>query len=64
MKRPAEKIEQAIANAGKTSTDGVSAARRRRRAFYNGDWLKRAAVADGGIYANDPEEAAIPVRAQ
>lgn len=29
-------------------------------ASFNGDWLKRAAVAKGGIYANDPIEAAYP----
>jgi hypothetical protein len=29
-------------------------------AFFNGDWLKRAAVAKGGIYANDPAEAVYP----
>ena len=29
-------------------------------AFFNGDWLKRAAVAKGGIYANDALEAAYP----
>ena len=29
-------------------------------AAFNGDWLKRAAVAKGGIYANDPIEAAYP----
>ena len=30
-------------------------------AFYNGDWLKRAAVAQAGIYANDPAEAMYPL---
>ncbi|MGO9419325.1 MAG: DUF1214 domain-containing protein [Roseiarcus sp.] len=29
-------------------------------AYFNGDWLKRAAVAKAGIYANDPIEAAYP----
>jgi hypothetical protein len=29
------------------------------RAFYNGDWLKRAAAAKGGIYGNDAIEAII-----
>ena len=29
-------------------------------AAFNGDWLKRAAIAKGGIYANDPIEAAYP----
>jgi hypothetical protein len=31
------------------------------RAFYHGDWLKRAAVAQAGIYANDAEEATYPL---
>ena len=30
------------------------------RAFYNGDWLKRAAAAKGGIYGNDAVEAMYP----
>jgi hypothetical protein len=31
------------------------------RAFYNGNWLKRAAGAQGGIYGNDSVEATYPV---
>jgi len=31
------------------------------RAFYNGNWLKRAAGAVGGIYGNDSVEAAYPL---
>jgi hypothetical protein len=30
-------------------------------AFYNGDWLKRAAAAQGGIYGNDSAEAMYPM---
>ena len=30
-------------------------------AFYNGDWLKRAAAAKGGIYGNDAVEAMYPI---
>lgn len=30
-------------------------------AFYKGDWLKRAAVAQAGIYANDADEATYPL---
>ena len=30
-------------------------------AFYNGDWLKRAAAAKGGIYGNDTVEATYPM---
>jgi len=31
------------------------------RAFFNGDWLKRAAGAQGGIYGNDAVEAMYPM---
>jgi hypothetical protein len=31
------------------------------RAFYNGDWIKRAAAAKGGIYGNDAVEAMYPM---
>src|SRR5208337_2776922 len=31
------------------------------RAFFNGDWLMRAAAAKGGIYGNDAVEATYPV---
>ncbi len=31
------------------------------RAFFNGDWLKRAAGAKGGIYGNDADEATYPM---
>jgi hypothetical protein len=31
------------------------------RAFYNGNWLKRAAGAQGGIYGNDSVEATYPL---
>ena len=31
------------------------------RGFFNGDWLKRAAAAEGGIYGNDAVEAMYPM---
>jgi len=31
------------------------------RVYFNADWLKRAGVAKGGIYANDPVEAMYPL---
>jgi len=31
------------------------------RAFFNGDWLKRAAAAQGGIYGNNADEAMYPL---
>lgn len=33
-------------------------------AFYNGDWLKRAAAAQGGIYGNNADEAMYPMTRQ
>jgi hypothetical protein len=33
----------------------------RRPRFFNGDWLKRAAAAKGGIYGNDAVEAMYPM---
>jgi hypothetical protein len=63
MKEGEKKIAEYLANvAGKeingwrvTSLFGDSA-------FYNGDWLKRAAGAKGGIYGNDSIEAMYPAR--
>ena len=34
------------------------------RAFYSGNWLKRAAAAKGGIYGNDAVEAMYPITRQ
>jgi hypothetical protein len=34
------------------------------RGFFNGDWLKRAAAAKGGIYGNDAVEAMYPMTRQ
>ena len=45
----------------KTSTAGTSVACSGDHAFYNGDWLKRAAAAKGGIYGNDAGEAIYPI---
>jgi hypothetical protein len=61
MRQAAEKIEEAIANAGKNVNGWrVGGLAGGGEAFYSGDWLKRAAVARGGIYANDPAEASYP----
>jgi hypothetical protein len=61
MKQGAEKIEKAVATAGKNVNGWrVGALVGGDEGFYNGDWLKRAAVANGGIYANDPKEATYP----
>jgi hypothetical protein len=61
MREAAAKIEKAIANAGKNVNGWrVGALAGGDEGYYSGDWLKRAAVANGGIYANDPKEATYP----
>lgn len=62
MEEGGRKIAEAVANAG-TGINGwrVGSLSGGDSAFYNGDWLKRAAVAKAGIYANDVEEAAYPL---
>jgi len=56
------KIAQAVAGTGKNingwTLGGLAGG---DSAFFNGDWLKRAAVAKAGIYANDPVEATYPL---
>jgi hypothetical protein len=61
MKDGEAKVEAAIASSGKNQNGwlvgGLSGG---DRAYFNGDWLKRAALAKAGIYANDPAEAMYP----
>ena len=61
MKAGDHKVTEAVAHAGTevnhwrvSSTGGDSA-------YYGGDWLKRAAIARAGIYANNSEEATYPM---
>ena len=62
MKEGDDKVDKAIANAERgTSTAGASARCFGDRAFYNGDWLMRAAAAKAGIYGNDAVEAMYPI---
>src|SRR6185295_9311379 len=62
MKAGEAKVEQAVAGTGKNingwTLGGLAGG---DSAFFNGDWLKRAAVAKAGIYANDPVEATYPL---
>ncbi len=64
MKDGEDKIAAAIAGMGKKvngwRVGGLSGG---DRAAFNGDWLRRAAVAKAGIYANDPAEAMYPMAA-
>jgi hypothetical protein len=61
MKAGDRKIDEAVASAG-TAINGwrVGGLAGGDSAFYKRDWLKRAAVAKAGIYANDSEEATYP----
>jgi len=62
MKDGEAKIEAAVAGGGKAQNGwrvgGLSGG---DRAYFNGNWLSRAAVAKAGIYANDPAEAMYPL---
>ena len=62
MKAGEAKVEQAVAGTGKNvngwTLGGLAGG---DSAFFHGDWLKRAAVAQAGIYANDPVEATYPL---
>ena len=62
MKAGEAKVENAIAGTGKNingwTLGGLAGG---DSAFFHGDWLKRAAVAKAGIYANDPLEATYPL---
>ena len=60
MKQGQSKIEEAVANAGKNINGWHVGGVPGDGAFYNGDWLLRAAAAQAGIYGNSPEEAMYP----
>lgn len=61
MKEGESKIEKYLSE-NQTKVNGwVMSSMFGDRAFYNGDWMKRAAGAKAGIYGNDAEEAAYPM---
>ena len=62
MKEGDKKVDEAVANAGKGINGWRVSSLFGDSAFYNGDWLKRAAGAKGGIYGNDAAEAMYPAR--
>lgn len=65
MKAGGEKVDAAIANGGKDQNGWrVGGLAGGDRAFFNGNWLNRAALAKAGIYANDPAEAMYPTTRQ
>jgi len=62
MKEGEKEVEAAASSTGKDQNGWlVGGLAGGDRAFFNGDWLKRAAVAKAGIYANDPAEAMYPM---
>lgn len=60
MKEGQRKVDEAVANVGKTINGWRVSGLPGDSAHYNGDWLKRAVAAQAGIYGNDPEEATYP----
>ena len=61
MKEGETKVEQYLATGQKDINGWKVGSLFGDRAFYNGDWLKRAAAAKGGIYGNDAVEAMYPM---
>jgi hypothetical protein len=61
MKEGDDKVDQYLASGSKDVSGWQVGSFFGDRAFYNGDWLKRAAAAKGGIYGNDGIEAMYPL---
>ncbi|MBL9175712.1 MAG: DUF1254 domain-containing protein [Verrucomicrobiales bacterium] len=61
MKEGAEKVEQYLVAGQKDINGWKVGSLFGDRAFYQGDWLKRAAAAKGGIYGNNAVEAMYPM---
>src|SRR4249920_1117356 len=62
MKEGEKKVDEAVVNAGKDVNGWRVSSLFGDSAFFNGNWLKRAAGAKGGIYGNDAAEAMYPAR--
>jgi hypothetical protein len=61
MKAGSDKVDRYIASGGKVINGWNVASFFGDRAYYNGDWLKRAAAAKGGIFGNSAIEAMYPL---
>jgi hypothetical protein len=61
MKAGSDKVDKYIASGGKVINGWNVGSFFGDRAYYNGDWLKRAAAAKGGIYGNSAIEAMYPL---
>ena len=60
MKAGNDKVQAAARNLGSKQNGWNAAKIENTRAATNGDWVRRAAVAQAGIYANDYQEAYYP----
>jgi hypothetical protein len=61
MKEGARKVGEAASQIGQDVNGWTIGSAFGDRAFYKGDWLKRAAAATAGIYGNDAAEAVYPM---
>ncbi len=61
MKEGDKKVTEKVASLGKHINGWNVSSAFGDRAFYNGDWLLRAAAARAGIYGNNAEEAMYPM---
>jgi hypothetical protein len=61
MKAGSDQVDKYIASGGKVINGWNVGSFFGDRAYYNGDWLKRAAAAKGGIYGNSAIEAMYPL---
>ena len=61
MKEGDKKVDEKVATLGKDINGWRVGSAFGDRAFYNGDWLLRAAAARAGIYGNDADEAMYPM---
>jgi hypothetical protein len=61
MKAGDEKVRNAVKHIGTEINGWHIASLTGDRAFFNGDWLKRAEAAQAGIYGNDAVEAMYPL---
>jgi hypothetical protein len=61
MKEGEKKVDEAAANLGTDINGWKVGSAFGDRAFYNGNWLLRAAAAKAGIYGNDAVEAMYPL---
>ncbi len=61
MKEGDKKVDEKVASLGKHINGWNVGSAFGDRAFYNGDWLLRAAAARAGIYGNDAVEAMYPM---